>query len=132
MNGLQLFFLTVGFGLILEVVFFFSVSKLIGKPFRVQKKYSFIKHSSLMSIPIWGLIALVITGYYDYVQLFLAGAFVGTLAEYCFGRFFYRIEGKKIWIYQYGTFSGYTSIFSIPYWGGATLLFVALYKILGL
>lgn len=127
----MIFFIVIILGLCLELAVFFLLEKIIGKPFKTHhNKYSFGRHVSLMSIPIWGLIALVITGHFNYVQLFLLGAFVGTVAEYCFGRFFHHIEGQKIWTYKYWTLAGYTSIFSVPYWGGATLLFVLLAKLL--
>lgn len=131
MAGLSLFFTVILCGILLEVVTFLLLEKIIGKPFRIQHKYDFCKHASLMSIPIWGLISLIITRHFNYAQLFIVGAIVGTGAEYLFGRFFHKVEGKKIWTYSYGTFAGYTSIFSIPYWGGATLLFVLLAKMLG-
>lgn len=131
MDGLLIFFLVVCFGLLLEVVTFLCLEHILGKPFRHQNKYAFGKHASLMSIPIWGFISLLVTKHYSYAELFLLGAAVGTFAEYLFGRFFYRIEGRRIWTYNFGTFAGFTSIFSIPYWGGATLLFVLLAKSLG-
>lgn len=131
MEGLLLFFIVITFGLLLEIVSFFLLERLIGRPFKTQHKYAFGKHASLMSIPIWGFITLLVTKHYNYAQLFLLGASVGTLAEYILGRFFAHVEGKRIWTYSYGTFAGYTSIFSIPYWGGATLLFVLLAKLLG-
>ncbi len=130
MSGLILFFIVIFFGLLIEKLVFLFLENLIGKPFRTNHKYSLGKHVSLMSIPILGLIALLIAGHNNYAALFVGGAIVGTLAEFLCGKIFHSIEGQRVWTYRYWSFSGYTSIFSIPYWGGAALALLALSKVL--
>jgi hypothetical protein len=130
MSGSRLFAIVILIGLVVELSIFYLLEKIIGKPFKTNHRYSFGKHASLMSIPIYGLIALVINGNFDYVQLFLIGALVGTLAEFLAGKFFHIISGERVWTYKYLSLKGYTSLFAIPYWGGATLLFVALARLI--
>jgi len=117
-------------GLLIELIIFFMLEKTLGKPFKTNHKYAFGKYASLMSIPIYGLIALIISGDFGYVQLFFFGAIVGTTSEYLAGRYFHKITGQRIWTYKYLSIQGYTSIFTLPYWGGATIFFVGLAKLL--
>jgi hypothetical protein len=128
----QLFFLVIGVGVILELLVFAFLNAVLKGKYRVQHKYTIGKTVSLISIPILGLLTLVIYKHYSYVELFLVGALVGTLTEFICGWFFARIEGKRIWTYNYASIKGHTSYFSIPYWGGATLLFVLVSHLLKL
>jgi hypothetical protein len=130
MKGLAIFFAVIILSLFFELITYEILEKIIGRPFKLNHRYTLGKSISLMAIPIWGLIALLATSHFDYALLFLLGAVVGTFSEYCFGRFFHKIEGRRVWTYQYLTSTGYTSFFSIPYWGGATLLFVLLAKLI--
>lgn len=78
----------------------------------------------MISIPIWGILAVVIFSYQKQVLLiFIYSAIIGTILEYALGKFFYKYFGTKIWTYKHGSLGQYTSIYSIPYWGGAGLLF---------
>lgn len=129
---LILFFVVVIAGLLFELVVFSALNLIIGRRLKTNHRYNLGKNISLMSIPIFGVIFLVMSKQYNYAELFLLAAVVGTVAEYIFGRFFQHIEGKRVWTYNIATIGGYTSIFSIPYWGGAGLLFVLVAKMIGI
>jgi len=132
MDALKLFFIIALTGLALEFFVFSILDKVVGKPMKTHHKYSLGKNVSIMSVPIIAVIFLLLYEHYNYVQLFIMSAIIGTVAEYVFGRFVHHVEGKRAWTYHYGVLGGYTSYFSIPYWGGAGMLFVLIARFIGL
>lgn len=102
------------------------------KPLRLAKKYSLGKKVSLFLLPIWGLIALLfLKGSGSYVSLFIISALIGTFLEGLTGYLIYKIFGVRLWIYNHGKLGQFTSMYSLPYWGSAGLLFVSIGRHLG-
>lgn len=103
------------------------------KPFRLSKKYTLGKKISLFTLPIWGLIALFfLKGTHSYVYLFLYSAVVGTALEGLLGAAIHRIFGVRLWVYQHGKLGNFTSLYSLPYWGAAGIVFGFIGKIIGI
>ncbi|MCL4387393.1 putative ABC transporter permease, partial [Patescibacteria group bacterium] len=119
-------------GVIVEFGFVFLLDLFEKKHFRISRSLTIGKEVSMMTIPIWGIIVVLIA-YRNpsHLTLFIYSGFVGTLAEFLTGKYFHRLFGIKLWTYRYGNLGEYTSIFSFPYWGGSAFVFISLAKALG-
>lgn len=103
------------------------------KPFRLPKKYTLGKKISLFTLPIWGLIALFfLKGTHSYVNLFLYSAVIGTLLEGLMGAAIHKIFGVRLWTYHHGSIGNFTSLYSLPYWGAAGIIFGFIGKVIGI
>jgi hypothetical protein len=119
-------------GGILEYLFAFVLDIILHKPLRINKRFTLGKKVSFFSLPIWGILFIVFLHSQIYALIFLSSAVLGTILEAGMGRMTSRIYGAKIWVYKHGALGDYTSIYSIPYWGVAGVIFAALGKTLGL
>lgn len=125
----------IGFvvGGFIEYILTFLWEMLEKKPLKINHRFTVAKRVSLLSLPIWGLIALLFTkGSHSFVILFLLSAVIGTLLEGILGKFIKRFFGVRIWTYKYGAWGNFTSFYALPYWGAAGLVFALLGKVLGL
>ena len=121
---LIIYFSIIIAGFIFEILFFYVLRILLKEPLRKNHKFHLFRDLSFFSIPIWGLLALIMRENFDLVQIFIVSAIIGTLSEHTIGYLLHKIDGHKLWEYRYGRwFGGYTSWFVIPYWGGAGLIF---------
>lgn len=103
------------------------------KPIRINHRFTIGKKISLLSLPIWGILALLVTyRVYSYITLFLFSALVGTLLEGLLGKFFIKFFGVKVWTYKKGAIGNFTSLYAVPYWGAAGLVFGVLGKFFGI
>jgi len=133
MQVMSIFFIGMAIGLLSEVLVSFISEAIHHKPFRIHHRFSLGKRLSLVMLPIWGILAVFLFDHnIGIVMLFLLSAVVGTIFEFLTGYFFYRAFEIKIWTYKHGALGKFTSIYSIPYWGGGGLLFFGLAKIIGL
>lgn len=132
MSPLIIFFIGMALGGLIEVLFAFLFDIAIGKPFRYNHRFTLGKKVSFFSLPIWGLLFLLFDKSTASVLVFLFAAAIGTLLEGLMGKGVSRIFGAKIWTYKRGSIGNFTSIYSIPYWGAAGVLFATLGKFLGL
>ena len=133
MQYIELFILGMMIGLLFELIFTACFELLTKKPLRITKKFSWGKKFSLLSLPLWGIFAIVIsTQNYSIVTLFLVAGVIGTILEAAGGYFFYRAYKSKIWVYKHGALGQFTSFYSFPYWGSMGLIFGVLAKSLGL
>jgi hypothetical protein len=123
MSDFKLFLGVILTGFVLEFIFYRVVNKFFQKPVRLHNRFVGAEQISFISIPIWGLLALIIKSSTDYLGLFLYSALVGTGAEYLLGWFAASVFRHKIYSYSYAKLGDYTSYFSIPFWGGAGVLF---------
>jgi len=111
----------------------FCLELLERKPFRINHRFTIGKRISLVSLPIWGILALLfLHNGISYILLFFASALVGTILEGALGKFIRNTFGVKVWTYKKGTIGNFTSIYAIPYWGAAGLVFALLGKYIGL
>lgn len=102
------------------------------KPLRLPKAYTLGKKISLFSLPIWGLIALLfLKGTGSWVLLFLYSAVVGTFLEGLMGLAIHKIFGIRLWTYHHATIGNFTSLYSLPYWGAAGIVFTFIGKVIG-
>src|SRR6185312_3889543 len=131
MDVIITFFLGMAVGLFGEIFVALLSEALHHKPFRIHHTFSIGKRLSLVMLPIWGILAVFLVDHNaSLVELFVASAIVGTVFEFLTGYFFLKVFQVKIWTYQHGTLGKFTSIYSIPYWGGGGLLFLAVAKII--
>ena len=131
--SILIFFLGFGLGGFFEYVFAMLLDFLEKKPLRINHHFTVLKRISLLSLPVWGLIAILFTnGTHSYVNIFLMSAIIGTILEGMLGKFIHRFFGVRIWTYKYGSIGNFTSLYSLPYWGAAGLVFVSIGKFFGL
>lgn len=103
------------------------------RPFRIVHRLNLLKRISLLSLPIWGILAVIfVSNSLSYGVLFIYAAILGTLLEFLVGKFFYEFFGVNVWTYRHGAIGRYTSIYSIPYWGAFGLMFTWLVKFVGI
>jgi hypothetical protein len=132
MSPFWIFWLGFSTGAICEYGFAILLDILEKKPLKISHKYTIGKKVSLLSLPIWGLIALFFFhGAAPYVRMFIYASVVGTILEGLMGAAIHKIFGIRIWTYHYGKIGNFTSIYSLPYWGVAGVLFAAIGKMLG-
>jgi uncharacterized membrane protein len=133
MSSIFIFFLGFFAGGLFEYVLTLVFDFFEKKPLRLSKKYTVGKKISLFSLPIWGLIALIfLKGTGSYVILFMYSAVIGTFLEGLMGLFIHKIFGVRLWTYHYGKIGNFTSIYSLPYWGVAGMMFALVGKIIGI
>lgn len=131
MRALFLFFFGIFLGCLFDLLFGYLFDVVKHKPLKISHKFTILKKISLISLPIWGLIA-VIAQEKKLFLVFLYSAILGTLLEFLLGKFIYSIFGVKIWTYKHGALGRYTSIYSFPYWGAAGIVFATIGKLVGL
>lgn len=120
-------------GIIFEIVFIRIHKRLAKKSAKKRKeRFPLINKMCLISIPLWGVFSLIFFRHYEYVAFFVTIIVIGPLLEYIFGKTFYHFYGIKLWIYHYGSLGKYTSIYAVPYWGGAAILFLIIAKYFGI
>jgi membrane protein YqaA with SNARE-associated domain len=61
-----------------------------------------------------------------YAYIFVAAAVFGTIFEWFFGFYYYRITGEKLWRYRRYNLNEYVSALTLPAWGFAGMLFAFL------
>src|SRR5258706_3186551 len=127
-----IFVISALLGGVLEVGFAFLYDLFSHKPLRINHKFTIGKKLNLISLPIWGLVGLIAMKNTTWAFIFLWGAVVGTFAEFFLGKFLHREFGVRIWTYKHGAIDRYTSIYSIPYWGAAGIVFSLVGKAVGL
>jgi len=132
MQSVLIFFVGMFLGGILEFLTVFLTDMLFHKKLRINHRFTYRKKISFFSLPIWGLLLLMFNGSNKYVLVFLYSAVLGTLLEAGMGKLVTRIYGAKIWTYKRGALGDFTSIYSIPYWGAAGVVFASIGKVLGL
>jgi uncharacterized membrane protein len=130
---LAVFFIGFFGGGILEYLMAIFMEILKRKPLRINHRFTLGKKISLISLPIWGILAILFTnGGIPYIMLFIMSAIVGTFFEFLVGKFFKKMFGVKIWTYRQGAIGSFTSFYSVPYWGAGGLVFAFLAKSMGL
>lgn len=129
METLTIFFAGMGIGGILEYVL---VSLLLHKPVHATRRFTIAKKVNFFSLPLWGILFVFFLQNHAYGVVFICSAIVGTFLEFVMAKGAFYLYGVKIWVYKQGSLGGYTSIYSIPYWGAAGIIFVSLGKILGI
>lgn len=128
----KVFILGMLIGTSIEILLNFGYEIIFKKKLRIHHRFGLMGRLSLFSIPIWGMLALILANENKHLSLFLYAGFLGPLLELSAGKAFHRIFGVKLWTYKYGAIAKYTSIYAVPYWGGAALLFVLLARLAGL
>lgn len=114
MNIFGIFLVGMGFGFFLEILFLYLFELIMHKPLRFHKRFSLGQRVSLMSLPIWGLLAvLIFTRNDSFIRLFIISAIAGTCFEFIIGYFFYKVFHIKIWTYKHGALGQFTSIVCI-------------------
>lgn len=63
---------------------------------------------------------------------FIFSSFIGFTAEFILGLFCHKILGRRLWKYSKFSIFGYTSLLTLPFWGGAGILFLSLARLLNL
>ncbi len=132
MNFAIAFWIGMTVGALCEALIACFYHLLTRKPFVAHPRFGNANKFALISLPIWGVIGLLASQNYNYVLFFFIVAVVGTVLEMSFGFMFKRLFGVTLWEYHRGKITQYTSWYSIPYWGGASLVFLSLAKWVGL
>lgn len=132
MNALTIFAVGMIFGGMVELGFAFAFDIFTGKPFRLNHRFTLTKRISFFSLPIWGLLFLIFSKSTAYALVFFYAAVLGTVLEALMGKFVLHIFGTRVWTYKRGKIGDFTSIYSIPYWGAAGLIFAIIGKLLKL
>lgn len=132
-GGFEIFITALIIGGLAELIFVVIHDFIVGKPFRINHKLSIGKKLCILSLPIWGLVGLLLVRSDKMVLLFMYSAIFGPILEYGLGKFAQRVYGIKLWTYKHGSIGrGETSIYTIPYWGAVGLLFSFLMRLVGI
>ncbi len=123
MEPLKLFLLLVAAMVMFDLAVQHVVKSVFKKKFKTSHPYHTLSKIGILSVPLLGLAVLVWNADWGYVRLFMASAVIGTLLEYLLGVFLKHIRGSEVWTYHFLPLGRYTSWISIPYWGGAGLVF---------
>lgn len=123
MNPLKLFLLLVAVMVVFDLLVQHIVKLFFNKKLKTSHPYHIFSKIVILSVPLLGLVMLVWNSEWGYVRLFMASAVIGTLLEYLLGVFLMHIRGSEVWTYHFLPLGRYTSWISIPYWGGAGLVF---------
>lgn len=103
------------------------------KPLRIHHRFHLMEKVSLISLPLWGVLALFLSTYdIKTLNLIIYAAILGPVLEWSVGKGIHLIFGIKLWTYRHGAIGEYTSIYAIPYWAAAGLVFLSLARISGL
>ncbi len=115
MHTLLIFLFGFSVGGFCEYLIMLLFDYLEKKPLKINHRFTIAKRISLLSLPVWGLIAMLFfKESYSYVNVFIASALIGTFLEGLLGRFIYRFFGVRVWTYKYGTIGKFTSVYSLP------------------
>lgn len=126
MNFAMAFLLGITIGALCDALIACFYHLLSHKSFVNHPRFGNANKLALISLPIWGVLGLVATQNFSYVWFFVIAALVGTLLEIIAGELFKRLFGVTIWSYRHAKITHYTSLYVIPYWGGAALVFLIL------
>lgn len=98
---------------------------------RKTKEWKWSEYFVLSLAPLAGLTFLIYLDGFKMILFFLACCLGGFCAEFFLGFFGEKILGQKMWIYQKFSVLGYTSLLSLPFWGGLGLAFWILGRLFG-
>lgn len=99
---------------------------------RKTKEWKWSEYFLMALGPFVGLVILALLEGSKVIIFFVLSAAVGFLAEFTFGLLFDKTLGRKLWLYKKCAVKGYTSPLSLPFWGAAGIIFLALAKLLNL
>lgn len=102
------------------------------KPLKLHHHFHLAQKISLATLPLWGLLALILYGNQKLVTLFIYSAITGTILEYLLAKTIHFVFRINLWTYRYGAIGKYTSVYSPVYWGGAGLFYALLVKLIGI
>lgn len=127
MENFLLFFGTVIFGVILEVIIAKVYLKLTNKRLKVNH-HSFGRYIFLLIFPMLAVFIVIMRDGLAPLKVFLAFSLVGTFLEWLIGFSYHQVVGPRLWTYHKFSIKGYTSLLSIPLWGMGGVLFWLLAK----
>lgn len=96
------------------------------------KNFLWREYLGILLIPTIPIAVLSVFEGYRVWIVFLVYALAGSFFEYFLGFLYENVIGKKLWVYQKYSISGYTSLLSIPLWGFGGFIFWFLARIIGL
>jgi hypothetical protein len=89
------------------------------------KRFLWKEFLAMCSIPIIGLIGLIVFLGTGALWAFFTGVVLGPVAEWLAGWFYCKINGSHLWIYERLPWRGrFTSYLTLPFWGA---FFVAIW-----
>ncbi len=132
MHVLQIFIGGMILGVIVELLMNYLHELILKKPLKIHHSFHLVQRISMVSIPIWGLAALVLYNKPSYIYVFFIAAAIGPFLEMMSGKVFHKLFHIKLWKYRYGAIGTYTSIYAVTYWGGAGILFALIAKLAGI
>lgn len=99
---------------------------------RKTKEWKWSEYFFMATAPFAGMILLTYFEGIEILIFFLLSSFIGFIAEYTLGLLCEKTLGRRLWVYKKLNLGGHTSLLSLPFWGGAGIIFLSLVKILNL
>ncbi len=99
---------------------------------RKTKEWRWSEYLFMAAAPFIGMITLAYFEGTRIITFFLLSALVGFIAEFLLGLLCEKTLGRKLWIYRKLSLGGHSSLLSLPFWGGAGIIFLALARLLNL
>lgn len=99
---------------------------------RRTKEWKWSEYWLLTLAPFGGLAFLAWFEGPKIVLFFVLSGLAGFLGEIIMGLFSEKIFGQKLWRYEKLSIGGHTSLLTLPFWGGAGIIFLILAKLLNL
>jgi len=96
------------------------------------KEWRWSEYFLMTLAPFAGMIFLAWLEGFKIIIFFILSGLVGLTGEFVLGFSCDKILGRKLWRYSKLSLSGYTSLLTLPFWGGAGILFLILAKLLSL
>ena len=115
------FFSIVVLGVGLEILITHLFKKSVPKPTldsQRMRRFLFLLTFPLLAVA-WTVYQTGIT----VLLVFVIFSFAGMFIEFLIGFSYHRVVGERLWTYHHVSLCGYTSIFSIPLWGLAGVMF---------
>ena len=99
---------------------------------RRTKEWKWSEYFLLALAPFVGTAFLAWFEGFKIIIFFALSGIAGFSGEIIMGFFSEKIFEKRLWSYERLSVGGHTSLLTLPFWGGAGIMFLILAKLLGL
>lgn len=104
----------------LVIITSFALAYLYG---RHTKNFLWKEYIAMLAMPLIGVAGIIFWVGTSALYVFVFGVLIGPLLEWMMGFVYYKILGKRLWVYERYPLPGrHTSYLTIPIWGIGFLL----------